>query len=49
MWCYTRDGGGRHAIVFAYTERGLEFFEPQTGRFVQLSGTEIQSRFAVRI
>jgi hypothetical protein len=38
---YTPAGGKvGHAIVQAVTQRGLEFFEPQTGQFVTLTDAE---------
>lgn len=40
--------GGGHAINFALTNKGLEFIEPQDGRFIQLSKEERESSwFAV--
>jgi hypothetical protein len=34
-----------HALVQAHTQHGREFFEPQTGQFVQLSADEVASVF----
>jgi hypothetical protein len=39
VW-YVRADGRSHAIVRAKTERGLEWWEPQTGRVVQLTPAE---------
>jgi hypothetical protein len=36
---------GAHALVQAHTQHGREFFEPQTGQFVQLSTDEVKSVF----
>jgi len=39
---YTQVGGKTaHALIQAITQNGLEFFEPQTGQFVTLAGTEL--------
>lgn len=42
IW-YTRDTGGRHAIVQAITEQGAVFIDPQNGRRLVLSDPEIRS------
>jgi hypothetical protein len=45
LW-YVREGGrARHAVVQALTERGRIFFDPQTGREVQLTPTERSSAY----
>lgn len=46
--CYIKDGSGGHAIVLAITEDGKVFIEPQTGKRIFLSPTEIDSCFFVR-
>lgn len=45
-----RPGGGAkgHAIVAAYTDKGLLYIEPQTGRTIALSTAERASTFLVK-
>ncbi len=43
LFYYQKDDGGGHAINVAITEKGVEFWEPQTQKFVTLSPTEIVS------
>lgn len=42
VW-YRKKDYGLHAIVVAYTERGLIFIEPQTGEELKLDDDEIKS------
>ena len=37
---YHTDGGGVHSANIIYTEGVLKFFEPQTGKYIELSETE---------
>lgn len=46
VW-YMIDNGGGHAINWVVTERGLETWEPQTGRFTDLSRDERRSAWYV--
>jgi len=46
---YRRDKGGAHAINWAVSRNGLYFIEPQTGREVWLSESELQSVYFVYV
>ncbi len=48
VFCYCIKGNPKnaHALVIVYTEKGLQFFEPQTGKWVNLTQVEINSRFS---
>lgn len=48
FWYRPAGKASGHAIVAAATERGLLFWEPQTGREVQLSSEEIRSAYLVK-
>lgn len=45
IWYVRERGRSRHALVQALTERGRVFFDPQTGREVQLTPTERSSAY----
>lgn len=42
VW-YTRDLGGRHAVLQVLTEQGWRYFDPQTGHWTSLSAAEERS------
>lgn len=37
IWYPTNRPNENHAVNIVFTEQGLEFFEPQTGQFIQIS------------
>jgi len=45
VWYRREDTGSLHAIVQAFTERGRIFVDPQTGKVVSLSSSEVGSIF----
>lgn len=45
---YITDIGTFHALVIVFTENGLEFFEPQTGKFVDLTESEKTSSYLIK-
>ena len=45
FWYRPRGQTEGHALVAAYTERGLLYLDPQNGHFVDLTGTELQSAY----
>lgn len=45
VFCY-HSPGGPHAIVVAYTDHGQVFIEPQTGKQLDLTSTQVSSCFA---
>ena len=42
VW-YTRDLGGRHAVLTVLTETGWRYFDPQDGHWTSLSAAEERS------
>ena len=44
---YKIEKTGGHAINFIHTEKGIEFFEPQTGKWVNLTDKERESSWFV--
>lgn len=45
---YFIDNGGGHVINIAFTEKGIMLIEPQDGKEVQLTQTEIESAMLIR-
>lgn len=45
QWYTLAADGEGHSLVVAITERGREFFEPQTGKFVTLTQEQIDSTY----
>jgi hypothetical protein len=45
FWYRPHNSTEGHALVAAYTERGLVYMDPQNGHFVDLTRTELQSAY----
>lgn len=48
FWYNPAPTGDGHALILVFTENGRQFFEPQTGKFLQLTNEQIKSAYLIK-